>query len=124
MIVLDHQIWIMILLERLLFLPNAVANQVLHAIFPLMRVSPSIRENLLLTLRKALYRKGVSKRQMAVTGFLEMLKYSKMHSLDSFRLSQRHNSSFVTSSSSGSSLRSTLTQVCTLFNRAVIAGYN
>ncbi|XP_029045832.2 Fanconi anemia group I protein isoform X1 [Osmia bicornis bicornis] len=114
LIVLDHQIWIIILLERLLFLPDGVANQVLYAIFPLMRVSSNIRENLLLTLRKALYRKGVSKRQMAVTGFLEMLKYSKMHSLDSFRLSQRHNSSlqFVTSSSSSSSssLRSTLTQ--------------
>nr|XP_034193738.1 Fanconi anemia group I protein isoform X2 [Osmia lignaria] len=118
-IVLDHQIWIIILLERLLFLPDAVANQVLYAIFPLMRVSSNIRENLLLTLRKALYRKGVSKRQMAVTGFLEMLKYSKMHSLDSFRLSQRHNSSpFVTSSnsSSSSSLRSTLTQATLEYN--------
>ncbi|XP_012153284.2 Fanconi anemia complementation group I isoform X2 [Megachile rotundata] len=108
-LILDHQIWIMILLERLLFLPSAVANQALYAIFPLIRISPSIRENLILTLRKALYRKGVSKRHMAVTGFLEMLKYSKMHSLDSFRLSQRHNSSsFVTSSSS--SIRSALTQ--------------
>ena len=31
LIVLDHQIWIIILLERLLFLPDAVANQVLYA---------------------------------------------------------------------------------------------
>ncbi|XP_043247785.1 Fanconi anemia group I protein-like isoform X2 [Colletes gigas] len=107
-IVLDHQIWITTLLERLLFLPTIVAIEVLYAIFPLMHVSPNIRESLLLTLRKALYRKGISKRQMAVTGFLEMLKYSKMHSLDNFRLSQRCNPvAYAISSSS----RSTLTQV-------------
>ncbi|XP_076677421.1 Fanconi anemia complementation group I isoform X2 [Andrena cerasifolii] len=107
-IVLDHQIWIVTLLERLLFLPCIVASQVLYAILPLMHVSPKIRENLLLTLRKALYRKGISKRQMAVTGFLEMLKYSKMHTLGSFRLSQRCNTSAYAISSSS---RSTLTQV-------------
>ncbi|XP_033322360.2 Fanconi anemia complementation group I isoform X5 [Megalopta genalis] len=107
-IVLDHQIWIMTLLERLLFLPIVVADQVLFAILPLMNVSPNIRENLLLTLRKGLYRKGIAKRQMAVTGFLEMLKYSKMHSLSNFRLSQRCNSSVHTVSSSSTS---TLTQV-------------
>ncbi|XP_076241855.1 Fanconi anemia complementation group I [Calliopsis andreniformis] len=107
-IVLDHQIWIVTLLERLLFLPSIVASQVLYAILPLMHVSPNIRENLLLTLRKALYRKGTQKRQMAVTGFLEMLKYSKMHSLSGFRLTQRCNpSSYAISSSS----RSALTQV-------------
>ncbi|KOC59133.1 Fanconi anemia group I protein like protein [Habropoda laboriosa] len=113
MIVLDHQVWIMTLLERLLFFPSIVANQVLFAIFPLMHVSSNIRENLLLTLRKALYRKGISKRQMAVTGFLEMLKYSKMHSLASFRLSQRCNSSEHAISSSS---RSTLTQVTLEYN--------
>ena len=107
-IVLDHQIWIVTLLERLLFLPCIVASQVLYAILPLMHVSPKIRENLLLTLRKALYRKGIPKRQMAVTGFLEMLKYSKMHTLGSFRLSQRCNTSAYAISSSS---RSTLTQV-------------
>ncbi|XP_076651610.1 Fanconi anemia complementation group I isoform X3 [Halictus rubicundus] len=107
-IILDHQIWIMTLLERLLFLPAVVADQVLFAILPLMHVSPNIRENLLLTLRKALYRKGIAKRQMAVTGFLEMLKYSKMHSLSNFRLSQRCNTSMYAVSSSSTS---TLTQV-------------
>ncbi|XP_076294996.1 Fanconi anemia complementation group I [Lasioglossum baleicum] len=107
-IILDHQIWIMTLLERLIFLPTVVADQVLFAILPLMHVSPNIRENLLLTLRKALYRKGIEKRQMAITGFLEMLKYSKMHSLSNFRLSQRCNSSMYAVSSSSTS---TLTQV-------------
>ncbi|CAL7938106.1 unnamed protein product [Xylocopa violacea] len=106
-IVLDHQVLIMTILERLLFLPSTVATQVLNAIFPLMRVSPNIRENIILTLRKALYRKGISKRQMAVTGFLEMLKYSKMYSRNSFRLSQH---------SSSSSSRSTLTQVTLEYN--------
>ncbi|XP_076759564.1 Fanconi anemia complementation group I [Xylocopa sonorina] len=106
-IVLDHQVLIMTILERLLFLPSTIATQVLNAIFPLMRVSPNIRENIILTLRKALYRKGISKRQMAVTGFLEMLKYSKMYSRNSFRLSQH---------SSSSSFRSTQTQVTLEYN--------
>lgn len=106
MIVLEHQVWIMTILEQLLFLHPTVANQVLFAIFPLVRVSPNIRENLLLILRKALYRKGVLKRQMAVTGFIEMLKCTKMRSQLSFRLSQ-HSNSMISSSS-----RSTLTQVC------------
>ncbi|XP_054003453.1 Fanconi anemia group I protein isoform X2 [Hylaeus anthracinus] len=112
-IVLDHQIWITTLLEQLLLLPTVVATQILYAIFPLMHVSPNIRVSLLLILRKALYRKGISKRQMAVTGFLEMLKYSKMHSLGSFRLSQRCNpNSYAVSSSS----RSTLTQATLEYN--------
>ncbi|KAK1122548.1 hypothetical protein K0M31_008998 [Melipona bicolor] len=110
MIVLEHQVWIMTILERLLFLHPTVANQVLFAIFPLARVSPNIRENLLLILRKALYRKGVSKRQMAVTGFLEMLKCTKMRSQLSFRLSQQSNSMISASS------RSTLTQVTLEYN--------
>ncbi|XP_026674075.1 Fanconi anemia group I protein isoform X2 [Ceratina calcarata] len=104
MIVLDHQALIMTILERLLFLPSTVASQVLNAMSPLMHVSANIRENILLILRKALYRKGVSKRQMAVTGFLEMLKYSKMYSRDNYRLSQHSNSSFPSNS------RSMLTQ--------------
>ncbi|XP_043519623.1 Fanconi anemia group I protein isoform X2 [Frieseomelitta varia] len=110
MIVLEHQVWIMTIVERLLFLHPTVANQVLFAIFPLVRVSPNIRENLLLILRKALYRKGVSKRQMAVMGFLEMLKCTKMRSQLSFRLSQ-HSNSMISSSS-----RSTLTQATLEYN--------
>ncbi|XP_076166538.1 Fanconi anemia complementation group I isoform X2 [Ptiloglossa arizonensis] len=107
-IVLDHQIWITTLLERLLFLPTTVATQILYAIFPLIHVSPNIRESLILTLRKALYRKGILKRQMAVIGFLEMLKYSKIHFSSSFRLSQRSNPAMYAISSSS---RSTLTQI-------------
>ncbi|XP_033206109.2 Fanconi anemia complementation group I isoform X1 [Bombus vancouverensis nearcticus] len=108
-VVLDHQVWIITILERLLFLHPTVANQVLYAILPLARVSPNIRENLLLTLRKALYRKGALKRQTAVTGYLEMLKYTNVHSQLSFRLSQ-FNDSMSTSS------RSTLTQVTLEYN--------
>lgn len=108
MIVLEHQTMIMIILERLLLLQPIVATQVLYAIFPLIPISPNVRENLLLTLRKALYRKGTSKRQMAVTGFIEMLKYKKMHSQYNFRLSQLNSFDYTSSSNS----RSTLTQVC------------
>ncbi|OAD51916.1 Fanconi anemia group I protein [Eufriesea mexicana] len=96
MIVLDHQVYIMTILEQLLFLHCTVANQVLYAILPLVHISSNIRENLFLTLRKALYRKGVLKRQIAVSGFLEMLK---MQPRGSFRFSQSCNSSRHTISS-------------------------
>ncbi|XP_043789127.1 Fanconi anemia group I protein isoform X2 [Apis laboriosa] len=112
MIVLEHQTMIMIILERLLLLQPIVATQVLYAIFPLIPISPNVRENLLLTLRKALYRKGTSKRQMAVTGFIEMLKYKKMHSQYNFRLSQLNSFDYANSSNS----RSTLTQVTLEYN--------
>lgn len=107
MIVLDHQVYIIIILERLLFLHSTIAYQVLYAILPLVHISSNIRENLFLTLRKALYRKGVLKRQIAVSGFLEMLKYTKMQPRDSFRFNQSCNSSRCTISSG-----SILTQVC------------
>lgn len=112
MIVLEHQTMIMIILERLLLLQPKVATQVLYAIFPLIPISPNVRENLLLTLRKALYRKGTSKRQMAVTGFIEMLKYKKMHCQYNFRLSQLNSFEYTSSSNS----KSTLTQVCVFKN--------
>ncbi|KAG7201026.1 hypothetical protein KM043_003378 [Ampulex compressa] len=107
-IVFDCEVWIMSLLDQLPVIPGVAAIQILHAIFPLMRVSSSIRENLILTLRKALYRKDTLKRRMAVSGFLELLKFFKTNSSFPFTASQSRSS---TMRYTGSSSTSTLTQV-------------
>ncbi|XP_008558987.1 Fanconi anemia group I protein [Microplitis demolitor] len=99
LIVLDSQVWITTLLEQLLSIPGESATQVLLATLPLIRVSTSIRDTLVLILRKALYRKGVQTRQMAITGFLQFLMNLK---ITPFSLSQTSTS--TTSSTSSSSM--------------------
>ncbi|KAK0173374.1 hypothetical protein PV328_006584 [Microctonus aethiopoides] len=96
LIVLDSQGWISTLLEQLLLIPGIAATQVLHATLPLMRVSTTIRDSLVLILRKALYRKGIDIRQMAVTGFLQFLSHLKIGSLN---LSQSSSSTSVSGTS-------------------------
>lgn len=100
LIVLDSQSCVITLLEQLLAIPGDAATQVLHAILPLMRVSSTIRDNLVLILRKALYRKGTYTRQMAVIGFLQLLKNLKINHLSA--LSQSGQSSSTSASSSTS----------------------
>ncbi|KAL0110270.1 hypothetical protein PUN28_013728 [Cardiocondyla obscurior] len=106
-LVLDHQDSIITLFDQLSFIPGEVSIFIVTAIFPLIQVSVSIREQLILTLRKTLYRKGTFNRQMAISGFLEMLKNLKMHSLSGLAMS----SSQCVNSSSGTSSTSVLTQV-------------
>ncbi|XP_071633870.1 Fanconi anemia group I protein isoform X1 [Temnothorax longispinosus] len=106
-LVLDHQDSIIMLFDQISSIPGEIAIFIVSAIFPLIRVSVSIREHLVLTLRKALYRKGTSNRQMAVSGILEMLRNVKMHSLSGLAVS----SSQYGSSSTGASSTSILTQV-------------
>ncbi|XP_011502172.1 PREDICTED: Fanconi anemia group I protein homolog [Ceratosolen solmsi marchali] len=100
MTILDHQIWIMILLDQLLVIPGSTASQILKAILPLMRISSTIRDNLIMILRKALYRKGIHTRQMAVFGFLQLLKNLKLSTLTTLSQSDSLSSSNVASSSS------------------------
>ncbi|XP_036145444.1 Fanconi anemia group I protein isoform X3 [Monomorium pharaonis] len=106
-LVLDHQSSIMMLFDQISFIPGEIAIFIVSAIFPLIQVSVTIREHLILTLRKALYRKGTSNRQMAVSGILEMLRNLKMHSMSGLAMS----SSQYVNSSSGASSTSILTQV-------------
>ncbi|KAL7305316.1 hypothetical protein TKK_0002446 [Trichogramma kaykai] len=100
MTVLEHQVWINSLMEQLLVIPGSAASLVLQAILPLMRISGSIRDNLIMVLRKALYRKGVETRRMAVLGFLQLLKNLKLSSLTALSQSESLSSSNVASSSS------------------------
>lgn len=99
MIVLDHQASISTLLDHILEIPATTATQVLRAILPLMRVSSSIRDNLIMVLRKALYRRGVQTRQMAVLGFLQLLKNLKLATLNALSQSDSSSSNAASSSS-------------------------
>ncbi|XP_011882378.1 PREDICTED: Fanconi anemia group I protein isoform X2 [Vollenhovia emeryi] len=107
-LVLDHQESIIMLLDQISSIPGDRAIFIVSAIFPLIRVSISIRDHLLLTLRQALYRKGTLKRQMAVSGILEMLRNLNMHTLSGLAMS---SSQYLNSSSTGASTTSILTQV-------------
>ncbi|KAJ8664238.1 hypothetical protein QAD02_005900 [Eretmocerus hayati] len=102
MTVLDHQVWITTLMEQLLVIPGEAAAQVLRAILPLMRVSGSIRDSLIMILRKALYRKGTRTRQMSVLGFLQLLKNLKLSTLTALSQSESLSSSNLAASSSQS----------------------
>ena len=98
MVVLSGQVWITTILEHLLAIPGEAGTQVLHAILPLMRISSTIRDNLVLILRKALYRSGTHTRQMAVIGFLQFLKNLKINGMNP--LSQSSSNSASSSSTS------------------------
>ncbi|XP_018402667.1 PREDICTED: Fanconi anemia group I protein [Cyphomyrmex costatus] len=107
-LVLDHQESIIMLFDQISSIPGEIAIFIVSAIFPLVQVSVSIREHLVLTLRQALYRKGTFNRQMAVSGILEMLRNLKIHSLSGLAMS---SSQYANSSSTGTSSTSILTQV-------------
>ncbi|KYQ49928.1 Fanconi anemia group I protein [Trachymyrmex zeteki] len=107
-LVLDHQDSIIMLFDQISSIPGEIAIFIVSAIFPLVQVSVSIREHLVLTLRQALYRKGTFNRQMAVSGILEMLRNLKIHSMSSLAMS---SSQYANSSLTGTSSTSILTQV-------------
>ncbi|XP_029669102.1 Fanconi anemia group I protein isoform X2 [Formica exsecta] len=108
-LMLDHQDSLITFLDQISFIPGEVAIFIVSAIFSLIKVSVTIREHLIITLRKILYRKGTANRQMAVSGILEMLKNLKMNSLSGLAMS---SSQYINNSSStGTSSASILTQV-------------
>lgn len=106
-LVLDRQDSIIMLFDQISYISGEIAIFIVSAIFPLIKVSVTIRDHLILTLRKALYRKGTFNRQMAVSGILEMLRNLKMHSMSGLAMS----SSQYANSSTGGSSTSILTQV-------------
>ncbi|XP_046836209.1 Fanconi anemia group I protein homolog isoform X2 [Vespa crabro] len=106
--VLDFQTYIITLLDQLLCVPGTAAVQILYAVLPLIHVSSNIKDNLMLSLRKALYRKGICTRKMAVTGFLELLKMLKMNSRRNLSNDCSRNSSMSITLSNSTSI---LTQV-------------
>ncbi|KAF2901837.1 hypothetical protein ILUMI_04348 [Ignelater luminosus] len=108
LIMLENQSCIIELVEYLVQVPGPVANNLLDAILPLTKVSPTIRDHLILLLRKALYSRITETRQMAVSGFLKLIKNLKISNLAA--LSQSSSSS---SFSSGHSLLTQASLNCT-----------
>ncbi|XP_067004325.2 Fanconi anemia group I protein [Anabrus simplex] len=81
------------LLEQLLQLPGSVAQEIVRSLLPLMPTFPALRDALIMILRKALYRCNVETRQMAVTGFLLLLKTLDVKNLGAISQCSQGNSS-------------------------------
>ncbi|XP_057306270.1 Fanconi anemia group I protein-like isoform X3 [Hydractinia symbiolongicarpus] len=64
--------------DYLSMLNLSTAEGLLRAILPLMKVSMSIKDSLMLILRKSMFSKQVEARKIAVTGFLLILKHFKI----------------------------------------------
>uniref|UniRef100_A0A7M5UV95 Fanconi anemia group I protein n=2 Tax=Clytia hemisphaerica TaxID=252671 RepID=A0A7M5UV95_9CNID len=69
------------------------AEGILRAVLPLMRVSMSIKDSLILVLRKSMFSKNLESRKIAVMGFLLVLKHFKIDSENVFSLSSQVSSS-------------------------------
>ncbi|KAJ8938554.1 hypothetical protein NQ314_011443 [Rhamnusium bicolor] len=100
LLMLENQSCIVELMESLVQVPGNVANQLLDALIPITRVSPTIRDHLIILLRKALYSRVTETRQMAVNGFLKLLTNLKVSNLVALSQSSSSTGSF----SSGHSL--------------------
>ncbi|KAJ7376915.1 hypothetical protein OS493_031507 [Desmophyllum pertusum] len=64
--------------DYLSFLPPKSAEGFLKAIQPLLKISLSLRDSLILVLRKAMFSRQADARKIAVTGFLLILKHFKI----------------------------------------------
>lgn len=112
-LMLDHQDSLITFLDQISSIPGEAAIFIISAIFSLIKVSVTLREYLIITLRKTLYRKGTANRQMAVSGILEILKNLKTHSLNGLAM---NSSQYINNSSStATSSASVLTQVLLIY---------
>lgn len=109
-VVMDNKEWIKTLMDQLLDIPSTAATLILQSILILMGVSNTMRDHLIMVLRKALYRKGTELRRMAVLGFLQVLKSIKLSSRGEISQSQSRTFSDLTSASSASILSSQVTR--------------
>ncbi|XP_072384850.1 Fanconi anemia group I protein homolog [Diabrotica undecimpunctata] len=81
LLMLENQSCIIELIDCLVQVSPHVADQLLDALIPLMKVSPTIRDHMIVYLRKALYSRSVETRQMAVNGFLKLIKNLKISNM-------------------------------------------
>ncbi|KAM9352409.1 Fanconi anemia group I protein [Symphorus nematophorus] len=82
--------------DHLSFLPLATVQGLLKAVQPLLKVSMSLKDALILVLRKAMFSSQLDGRKSAVTGFLLLLKNFKvLGSLASSQCSQAISSSQI-----------------------------
>lgn len=82
------------LMETLVQIPASTANDLLDAIIPLTKISPTIRNHLIILLRKALYSTITETRQFAVSSFLKLVKNLKITNLTVLSQSSSSSSSF------------------------------
>ncbi|KRT83344.1 hypothetical protein AMK59_4329 [Oryctes borbonicus] len=102
-IILENKSCIIELMEALITVPEHNAETILDTVIPLTKVSPTLRDHLILLLRKALYSRSTETRHVAIRGFLKVLTKLKVQNLTALTMSQINSSS-----SSGHSL---LTQI-------------
>ncbi|KAM9375874.1 Fanconi anemia group I protein [Pholidichthys leucotaenia] len=82
--------------DQLSYLPLATVQGLLKAVQPLLRVSMTLKDALILVLRKAMFSSQLDGRKSAVTGFLLLLKNFKvLGSLASSQCSQTISSSQI-----------------------------
>ncbi|KAK5609003.1 hypothetical protein CRENBAI_017413 [Crenichthys baileyi] len=82
--------------DHLTYLPLATVQGLLKAVQPLLKVSMSLKDSLILVLRKAMFSSQLDGRKSAVTGFLLLLKNFKvLGSLASSQSTQAISSSQV-----------------------------
>lgn len=82
--------------DHLSYLPLATVQGLLKAVQPLLKVSMSLKDSLILVLRKAMFSSQLDGRKSAVTGFLLLLKNFKvLGSLASSQASQAISSSQI-----------------------------
>jgi hypothetical protein len=82
LLMLDNKSKVVSLMEGLIQMPGHNAQQLLDAIIPLTKVSPTIRDHFILLLRKALYSRFIIqyfyKKQVKKHVFLESQKRDKL----------------------------------------------
>ncbi|KAJ9598016.1 hypothetical protein L9F63_026878 [Diploptera punctata] len=71
----EYRSTIINLVELLAQLPGSVAEDVVYAILPTVKAFHSLRDVLIMVLRKALFSRNIETRKMAVSGFLQLLKH-------------------------------------------------
>ncbi|GLV41723.1 Fanconi anemia complementation group I [Carabus blaptoides fortunei] len=91
---LENQTIIIQLIEQILIIPGLSSRHIINSILPLIKVSLTIRDNLILILRKALYSRKIETRQMAACGFLKLLKSLRISSLAALSQSNSSASSY------------------------------
>nr|XP_022920063.1 Fanconi anemia group I protein-like [Onthophagus taurus] len=109
-LILENKGYILQMLESLILCPGNVSEQVLEAVVPLTKPSPTLRDHLILLLRKGLHSRTPSSQTIAIKGFLKLLTILKISNLTSLT-SQLAGSQ---SSSSGLSVLTQISMNCTV----------
>ncbi|KAF7283340.1 hypothetical protein GWI33_000852 [Rhynchophorus ferrugineus] len=81
LLLLENQNSLVEVMESIIQISAITANQLLDAIIPLAKVSPTIRDQFILILRKGLYSRSVENRQVAVNGFVKLITILKLSNM-------------------------------------------